>query len=66
MLGARLVTREDQRRHVDGCLDVVQARLASHDAPAARGAAVRQFYDELGPRLEVLGQTSEGRALVLA
>ncbi len=39
-LRARLGTLEDQRRHVDGRLEIVQARLASHGAQAAQGAAV--------------------------
>lgn len=65
-LRARLAALEDQRRHVEGRLNVVQARLLSHDAQAARGAAVREFCAEFVARLEALGRTSGGRAFVLA
>jgi hypothetical protein len=65
-LRARLAALEDQRRHVEGRLEIVQNRLLTHDARVARGAAVREFCAEFAARLETLGQTPDGRAFVLA
>jgi site-specific DNA recombinase len=64
-LRARLEDLERQRRHLDGRLEGAQARLLSHDVQEARRAAVRRFCEELGPRLDALGKTLEGRRAVL-